>query len=110
MHTTLPGVVAGYFEADARHDIDAFLALFTEDAEVVDEGRTHHGTAEIRAWKQDAASRYQYTVEVLGAEALGENAVLVAGRLTGDFPGGVAELKWRFTLDGDRVHRLEIAP
>jgi hypothetical protein len=28
----------------------------------------------------------------------------------GDFPGGVAELRYRFTLDGDLIEELVIAP
>jgi hypothetical protein len=35
---------------------------------------------------------------------------LVTGRLTGNFPGGTAELQWRFTVHGDLISRLEIAP
>jgi hypothetical protein len=31
-------------------------------------------------------------------------------RLEGDFPGGVAELDYRFTVDGDRITELVIAP
>ena len=34
----------------------------------------------------------------------------VDGRVTGDFPGGVADLTWEFTLDGERIRRLVIAP
>ena len=31
---------------------------------------------------------------------------MVTGRLTGDFPGGTADLRWDFTVAGDRVTRL----
>jgi ketosteroid isomerase-like protein len=37
-------------EADARRDIDAIVALFSEEAVVVDEGQTYSGLAEIRGW------------------------------------------------------------
>ncbi|ETK30762.1 YybH family protein [Microbispora sp. ATCC PTA-5024] len=110
MSATVPAVVDRYFEADARRDIDAIVGLFTGDAVVVDEGETRRGTAEIRAWQEGPASRYRYTTEVLGAEVLDAGDVLVTGRLTGDFPGGSAELTWRFTVAGDRVSRLRITP
>lgn len=103
-------VITRYFEADARRDIDAIVALFTDEAVVVDEGQTYHGTAEIRGWQEGAASKYQYTTEVIGTERTGEDSSLVTGRLTGNFPGGTAELKWRFTVHGDLISRLEIAP
>jgi hypothetical protein len=109
MDTAVPDTVTRYFEADARRDVDATLALFTDDAEVVDEGRTWRGAEEIRTWREGPASRYEYTVEVIGAEPIADG-VLVTGHLEGDFPGGTADLTWRFTLDDDRVRRLEIAP
>jgi ketosteroid isomerase-like protein len=37
-------------EVDARRDIDAIVALFSEEAVVVDEGQTYSGLAEIRGW------------------------------------------------------------
>ena|SRR5947209_1546092 len=101
-------VVTRYFEADARRDIDAIVALFTNEAVVVDEGQTYHGTAEIRSWQEGAASKYQYSTEVSGTQPLGEESYLVTGRLTGNFPGGTAELQWRFTVQNDLISRLEI--
>jgi uncharacterized protein (TIGR02246 family) len=102
-------VITRYFEADARRDIDAIVALFTDDAVVVDEGQTFQGTAAIRGWQEGAASKYQYTTEVIGTKRTGEESTLVTGRLTGNFPGGTAELQWRFTVQGDLIRRLEIA-
>ena len=101
-------VITRYFEADARRDIDAIVALFTGEAVVVDEGQTYQGTAEIRGWQEGAASKYQYTTEVIGTERTGEESTRVTGRLTGNFPGGIAELQWRFTVQGDLICRLEI--
>lgn len=110
MNVAVPGAVARYFEADARRDLDAIVALFTEDAVVTDEGRTRRGTGEIRAWQEGAASQYQYTTELLDAENVDEDTVLVTGRLEGNFPGGTAVLKWRFALTDGRIRRLQIAP
>ena len=49
-------LIRRYFELDAGRDINAIVALFTDDASVIDEGDTHHGTAEIRAWQLGAAA------------------------------------------------------
>lgn len=70
-------VITRYFEADAHRDIDAIVALFTEEAVVVDEGQTYHGTAEIRGWQESAASKDQYTAQVSGTERIGEQSYLV---------------------------------
>lgn len=105
---TVPDVVTRYFEADSHQDLDALAVLFTDDAEVVDESRTRRGVEEIRAWRAEVAAKYRYTTEVRGAEDVGGDTHLVTGRIEGDFPGGVADLTWRFTLAGDRIRRLTI--
>ena len=52
MDTPVPDVVARYFEADARRDIDAVVALFTDEAVVIDEDRTWQSATRIREWRQ----------------------------------------------------------
>ena len=106
----LPGPVRRYFELDAERDTDSIVGLFTSDATVVDERETHQGTSAIRAWQLGAASKYTYSTAVLGAEELDPDHYVVRGRLTGNFPGGVVDLKWDFTVDGPRITRLVIAP
>src|SRR5258708_33367284 len=101
-------IITRYFEADARRDIEAIVALFSDEAVVIDEGQTYHGTAQIRGWREGAASKYQYATQVRDTERLDEESYLVTGRLTGNFPGGTAELTWRFIVDNDLLSRLEI--
>jgi hypothetical protein len=103
-------VIRRYFELDAGRDIDAIVALFSDDASVVDEGETHRGAAGIRAWQIGPASKYTYTTQVLDTDVLNADRHVVTGRLTGNFPGGTAELKWDFTVAGGRIRRLVIAP
>jgi hypothetical protein len=104
------GVIRRYFELDANRDIDSIVALFTDDAIVVDEGETRQGAAEIRAWQVGPASKYTYTTEVLDTLAVEADRLVVTGRLTGNFPGGSAKLTWDFTVAGGRISRLVIAP
>lgn len=110
MSAGLPPVVSRYFELDAKRDIDSIVALFTGDGVVLDEGKTWEGTAAIRDWQAGPASKYIYTTEVLGSEAVASDRFVVAGRLTGNFPGGTADLQWDFKTAGDRIARLAIAP
>ena len=110
MSTQLPDVVSRYFERDRDRDIDSIVNLFADDATVIDEGEERHGTAAIRAWQNGAASKYTYTTEITTTKALGPDRYLVTGRLTGNFPGGTADLNWDFTIAGQRITRLVIAP
>jgi hypothetical protein len=106
----VPNVIRRYFLLDAEREIDSIIALFTDDATVIDEGETRHGTMEIRAWQKGPASQYTYTTDVLATEALTAHRFVVTGRLTGNFPSGTTELKWDFTIAGDQINRLVIAP
>ena len=106
----IPDVIRRYFVLDADREIDAIVALFTDDATVMDEGETRHGTTAIRAWQTGPASRYTYTTDVLGIDARTSDRFVVTGRMTGNFPAGTAELKWDFTVAGDQISQLAIAP
>ena len=108
--TELPEVVSSYFERDAERDTEGIVALFTADATVTDERATHRGTDEIRAWQLGPASKYEYRTEIQGGEALGPDRYVVTARLTGSFPGGTADLRWDFAVEGDLITRLVIAP
>jgi hypothetical protein len=110
MSAAMPEIISRYFELDADRNIGSILDLFAHDATVVDEGETRHGTAEIRAWQHGAASKYTYTTEITGIEQLGSNRYRVNGRLTGNFPGGTADLNWDFTIVDDQITQLVIAP
>ena len=110
MSTDLPNVISRYFERDYDRDIESIVGLFAEDATVIDEGEQRQGTAEIRAWQTGAASKYTYTTEITGTEAVGTDRYLVTGRLAGNFPGGTADLNWDFTIAGQHITRLIIAP
>jgi ketosteroid isomerase-like protein len=105
-----PSAIERYLESDSRRDVEAIVALFTRDAVVIDDGRTWQGSADIRAWQLGPASQYEYTVTLFGIEATGGETYVASCRLDGDFPGGSAELRFRFTLSKDLIERLEIAP
>ena len=105
----LPDVVRHYFELDPR-DIDGFVALFSDEATVVDEGKAYQGPGEIRAWRAGTAIKYTYTTEVLDQEGRSGGQYLVTARLTGDFPGETVNLRYDFAVTSDLISRLVIAP
>jgi hypothetical protein len=110
----LPTIVAEYLAASDANDVDAIVARFTEDAVVVDEGKQWHGRTGVRQWRDGVARIYEYTVEPIGAAALGEvNGVErhdVFTHLEGNFPGGTVDLTNRFGLSSGRIASLEIVP
>jgi hypothetical protein len=110
MLTATPDVITRYFNVTAERNTDTIVALFADDATVVDEATTRRGKDEIRAWRNGPATAYTYTTELFSTQPIAPNRYLITGRLTGNFPGGVADLKWDFTIADDRITRLVIAP
>lgn len=109
MNIELPRPIAAYFEADRSRNADAVAACFGDAGVVTDERRTHAGREAIRRWKADASTAYTYTVEPFALSQDGGRTV-VTGRVAGDFPGSPVDLRYVFTLDGDRIAALEIVP
>lgn len=108
MIVKLPAPIAAYFSAD-RVDGDAVAQCFTADGRVKDEGHTYAGRDAIRRWKTETSARYDFVSEPFAA-ATEEDRTVVTSRVTGDFPGSPIDLRYVFTLDGERIASLEIAP
>ncbi|HEY4452968.1 MAG TPA: nuclear transport factor 2 family protein [Pseudonocardiaceae bacterium] len=106
----LPAVITSYLTAHQARDLDPALASYTEDAVTVDEGKTYRGKREIRAWLARSASEYTYTIELVGAERVDDQHYVATHHLEGNFPGGVADLRFQFTLRDDLIAELVIEP
>jgi ketosteroid isomerase-like protein len=111
---SLPAVVSNYLAASDRDDIDAIVACCTAHAVVLDEDRHWRGADAIRQWRENVATAFEYTVAIIGSEALGEvdsgQRLEVYTHLDGNFPGGEVDLTNRFSLRGDLIVGLEIVP
>lgn len=108
METQLPRPVATYFAAEKVKDTDRLAQCFHADAVVRDEGKEYRGVGAIKAWRRDANARYRFVVEPIDASVNG-NIVVVRTRVTGNFPGGVAELRCTFQVVDDQIQTLEIS-
>jgi len=106
--TKLPEPVAAYIDGANAQDAHAVAACFNEDAVVRDEGREMHGIAAIRDWAEEVSAKYRPIVEVVDVAERGGRTI-VTGRISGDFPGSPIDLRYAFTLQGEKIGRLEIA-
>ncbi|MEA2144664.1 MAG: hypothetical protein QOG59_251 [Solirubrobacteraceae bacterium] len=109
MSTAAP-VITRYLKAAEEGDLDALVACFTEQGTVVDEGRTYRGREAIRGWRESLRSQWEYTTTVTAGEPDGDARYTIAAHLEGNFPGGVADLTYRFELAGDHIAALAILP
>lgn len=103
----IPEPFAGYVAAQNARSVDAMLAYFTEDAVVRDERQEHRGTSSIRGWMEETMAKYHPTLEVLDVGTVNDKVVLSVS-VSGTFPGSPIRLRYDFTLDRDRIARLEI--
>jgi hypothetical protein len=106
MTVELPAPISAYYEAD-RNNKQGVGDCFTDDAVVIDEGNTYIGRVAIRKWKEASAKKYKYTAEPFAIGAKGERTIVTA-HLVGDFPGSPLDLRYAFTLRGDKIASLEI--
>ena len=107
MTFAVPEPVAAYLAAQAAKNADAISRCFAQDGAVRDEGREYRGRDAIRQWKAAADAKYQYVLEMIKVQTLGD-LVTVRARLTGKFPGSPVELDHIFKLSGDKIASLEI--
>ncbi|MCF6743463.1 nuclear transport factor 2 family protein [Blastococcus sp. KM273128] len=106
----LPAPIRAYLAAHGARDAETALRAFAPGAVVVDEGRTYRGTEEIRGFLTRAGAAFRYTTELVAAERTDDARWVAVNHLEGDFPGGVADLRYRFVMDGDLIAELVIAP
>ena len=106
----LPAGVDAYMQAAYVRDTDAVVACFARDAQVADEGRTWRGRAQIRRWWEGPATKYRYTLKLRGGQRVANDGYVARVRLSGNFPGRTADLRYRFTLRNGLISVLTIAP
>lgn len=106
---TLPTTVRAFVAAHVDRDADTASSFLSDDAVVVDQGETFRGREDVHAFLRDAGSEFEYTTEQIGARRVDDAHWVVTLRLEGTFPGGVADLDYRFTLRDDLVAELVIA-
>lgn len=105
----LPAAARDFVDGWQGRDADKVEALFAPDAVVSDQGETHRGLDEIRAWIHKEINLFTTTLTFLRAREV-DGMVGASYRLEGDFPGGVAELEYQFHLaDDGRIVKLDFA-
>ena len=107
MRPILPTPIATYFEAKNAHDIDAMLAVFSDQASVRDEGRDMVGHPAIRDWMEETSRKYRVTVQPTAIDQP-EAQSIVTAMVSGTFPGSPVQLRFRFTIAGEQITHLEI--
>lgn len=103
----LPKVITDLVEAQNSHDAVAYSLLFSENAEVFDEGKNHIGRAAIQKWIENSNLQYQTTLKPISyTEA--EKASVFTAEVSGTFPGSPVILNFNLVLQQGLIQSLEI--
>jgi ketosteroid isomerase-like protein len=103
----LPRTIRAFDDAHAARDADAALTLMATGAVISDLGESFTGEEALRHFISEAGAEFTYTDDIIAVSREGEVWV-VTHHLEGDFPGGTADLNYRFVLDGEQIGRLDI--
>ena len=106
MDTKLPPVIAAFFHAHNTGETASFNQLFTDDAVVSDEAHEYRGVG-IKAWIDGAIAKYKPFANVIDLAQASEQTIATA-RVTGNFPGSPAQIRYKFILKNGRIAALAI--
>ena len=107
MAIQLPAPIALFFQLSNDKDSGSLDQCFATDASVHDEKHTYNGLEEITGWFIESKKKYSYTAEPLEMEEEG-TAVVVRARVSGNFPGSPAVLRYAFDLQTAKLQALDI--
>jgi hypothetical protein len=93
--------------AQNQNDSQAFVAIFSQNAVVYDEGHTHRGTQEIESW--NVATNKKYATQLELVQTTGDDTNLIATmRVSGNFEGSPIKLNYHLKIYADKITELRI--
>ena len=107
MSIKLSPVIEAFLKAKNDYDSTAFVACFSEDAVVQDEGQEISGKTAIKKWMETSTAKYRLTI---AAKRLIErdNETVLTAQVSGDFEGSPVLLDYHFVIDETKISRLRI--
>ena len=107
MTIALPRPIELYFSSENAHDPALLDQCVAADAVVRDEHKTISGLQAIKAWRVETGKKYGHTVQPVTASER-DGAIVVTGKVTGNFPGSPIDLDHTFRLEGGKIVTLDI--
>ncbi|GEJ45845.1 MULTISPECIES: nuclear transport factor 2 family protein [unclassified Chryseobacterium] len=101
----LPNIISELVKAQNEFNSAAYANCFAENAEVFDEGQTHHGKPEIEKWIDKANKEYRATMKPIDYN---ENENILSAEVAGTFPGSPIVLKYHFQLSEGYIQSLKV--
>jgi ketosteroid isomerase-like protein len=102
---TLPAAILDFLDGTNASDRERFLGAFADDAVLDDWGRSFAGRERIAEWNENENMGVQSHFDVRGFSVNG-NVYAVSIAVTGNGYNGGGTMA--FTLEGDRISRVDI--
>lgn len=103
----LPKVLTDLIKAQNEFDAVTYANLFSETAEVFDEGKTHKGRLEIERWIDHSNKNYKSVMKPLEYTKNVTTSILTA-ECSGTFPGSPITLKFHFDIIDEQIQHLKV--
>jgi len=103
----LPDLITAFVAAQNAQESATYVACFTPDAVVFDEGRNHQGRDQIRAWKKETNQKYNALLEPIGYSG-SEDAGKLNAKISGTFEGSPIMLNFQFKFTNGLISSLRI--
>ena len=103
----LPKVLTDLIKAQNEFDAVAYANLFSETAEVFDEGKTHKGRTEIERWINHSNNNYKSIMKPLEYIENGTTSIITA-TCSGTFPRSPITLKFHFEIVDGHIQHLKV--
>src|SRR5215468_1006810 len=107
MNVELPPIIQKYVEASNRHDVQAILSCFSDDAVVHDESETLQGKRAIEGWIAKAIEKYKFQFKPVSIRDEKPGCV-VAIEVSGTFPGSPVTLDYHLVIAENNISSLTI--
>lgn len=105
----VPTAIRAFIDSTNAGDSAALVAGFTEDAFLSDSGREFRGHEGVASWDRTGDDGERTRFELLGVRpGTGDQQFVATVMVTGNGRTGTSDLE--FTVRGDKVSRLVIAP
>ncbi|MBO9703353.1 MAG: nuclear transport factor 2 family protein [Sporocytophaga sp.] len=103
----LPNLITAFVKAQNAGESAAYVACFTPDAVVFDEGKNHRGRDEIKAWKEETNEKYNTVMEPVEYSTTDDTGKLSA-KISGTFEGSPILLNFHFAFADGLIRSLKI--
>ena len=107
MSVKIPIPIDNYFKAQNADDADTALAFFSENATVLDEGKTLKGKKAVREWMEKTKKNYSPKFRPISIKEISEE-IIITTEVSGKSDGSHVDLDFHFKIKNNLIEVLHV--